>query len=153
MDETCFWTTLDAASPYWSLPLDEDDKHKTAFSVPTGKYEFNITPYGRCNAGETYRRLMDMCLSGLPTEHVLAYMDDMVIFTNDFKTHCAVLVSVLEELIKFKISLKMSKCRFAYESVDLLGFNLSNGGIKPSEHLTEPIRNFKPESKREVMRY
>ena len=89
MDGTCYWTTLDAASAYWSVPLDEDDKHKTAFSVPRGKYEFNVTPFGLCNAGATYQRLMDMCLSGLPTEHVLAYMDDMVIFTNDFKTHCS----------------------------------------------------------------
>ena len=90
---------------------------------------------------------------GLPTEHVLAYMDDMVIFTNAFKTHCAVLVSVLEQLIKFKISLEMSKCMFAYESVDLLGFNLSNGGIKPSEHLTEAFRNFKRPESRVLLRH
>ena len=41
-----YWTTLDAASAYWSIPLAESDKEKTAFSVPHGKYEFNVTPYG-----------------------------------------------------------------------------------------------------------
>ena len=95
-----------------------------------------------------------MCLSGLPTEHVFAYMDDIVIFTRDFNTHCIILESVLEQLTKFKISLKTSKCVFGYETVDLLGFNLSKDGIKPGERLTEAIRTFKhPECKKEVMRF
>ena len=29
-----YWTTLDAASAYWSMPLKEEDKEKTAFSAP-----------------------------------------------------------------------------------------------------------------------
>ena len=40
MSGTSYWTTLDAASAYWSMPLDEKDREKTAFSVPRGKYQF-----------------------------------------------------------------------------------------------------------------
>ena len=50
MEESTFWTTLDVASAYWSMPLDEYDKEKTAFSVPRGKFEFKLTPYGVTNA-------------------------------------------------------------------------------------------------------
>ena len=46
MGGSIFWTKLDAASAYWSMPLEERDKEKTAFSVPRGKFEFNVTPYG-----------------------------------------------------------------------------------------------------------
>ena len=60
-----YWTTLDAASAYWSMPLREEDKEKTAFSAPRGKYEFNVTCYGLTNAGASYQRLMDLTLSGL----------------------------------------------------------------------------------------
>ena len=46
MEGAKFWSTLDAASAYWSMPLSETDKEKTAFSVPgKGKFEFNVTPY------------------------------------------------------------------------------------------------------------
>ena len=68
MEGSVFWTTLDAASAYWSMPLDEEAKEKTAFQVPRGKYEFNVTPYGLCNAGASYQRLMDICLSGLQSK-------------------------------------------------------------------------------------
>ena len=33
------------------------------------------------NAGASYQRLMDVCLSGLPSNRILAYMDDIVIFS------------------------------------------------------------------------
>ena len=59
-----FWSTLDAASAYWSIPLAEEDKAKTAFSVPRGKFEFNVTPYGLSNAGASYQRMIDIALSG-----------------------------------------------------------------------------------------
>ena len=76
MDGSQYWSTFDAAAAYWSIPLAEEDKEKTAFSVPRGKFEFNVTPYGLCNAGSTYQRMIDICLSGLPNDRILAYMDD-----------------------------------------------------------------------------
>ena len=57
MDGTIYWSTLDAASAYWSLPLTETDKEKTAFAIPRGKFEFNVTPFGLCNAGASYQRM------------------------------------------------------------------------------------------------
>ena len=45
MHSAKYRTTLDAAaSAYWSIPIAEADKEKTAFSVPRGKFEFNVTP-------------------------------------------------------------------------------------------------------------
>ena len=82
-----YWTTLDAASAYWSIPLAEADKEKTAFSVPQGKFEFNVTPYGLCNAGASYQRMIYITLAGLPSDRILAYMDDIVIFSKTFSEH------------------------------------------------------------------
>ena len=78
--------------------LSEDDKEKTAFSVPRGKYEFNVTPYGLCNAGASYQRMIDICLSGLPSHRILAYMEDIVIFSKDFNQHLNDLRSVFDRL-------------------------------------------------------
>ena len=74
-----YWTKLDATSAYWSIPLAEADEENTAFPVPRGKYDFNITPYGLSNAGSSYQRMIDMCLSVLSTEGVLAYTDGVVV--------------------------------------------------------------------------
>ena len=74
MEGSKYWTTLDAASAFWSMPLTESDKEKLAFSVPgKGKYEFNVTPYGLSNAGASYQRMIDICLASLPPSRTLAY--------------------------------------------------------------------------------
>eukprot|EP00795_Rhopilema_esculentum_P011292 gene11292-biopygen11554 len=93
-----YWSTLDAASAYWSIPLVESDKEKTAFSSPNGKFEFNVMPFGLSNAGASYQRMMDMCLAGLPSDRTLAYMDDIVVFNSTFEQHIQDLATVFDRL-------------------------------------------------------
>ena len=149
-----YWTTLDAASAYWSMPLCEEDKEKTAFSVPRGKFEFNVTPYGLTNAGASYQRMMDICLAGLPPERILAYLDDIVIFSPTFEDHLVDLRNVFERLRAANISLKASKCVFASDEVEYLGYELSRNGIKPQRKLTEAILSYQtPENRKELKRF
>ena len=98
MEGAKYWTTLDAAAAYWSVPLAEGDKEKTAFAIPRGKFEFNVMPYGLCNAGATYQRMVDISLSGLPCDRVLAYMDDIVVFSRTFAEHLSTLESVFKRV-------------------------------------------------------
>ena len=104
---------LDAAAAYWSMPLNEEDKEKTAFSVPRGKYEFNVTPYGLCNAGDSYQRMVDVTLAGLPPNQALAYMDDTAVFSKTFEEHVESLERVLGCMRASNSSLRLQKCVFA----------------------------------------
>lgn len=131
MSGAVYWSTLDAASAYWSIPLAEHDRGKTAFSVQRGKFELNVTPYGLCNAGATYQRMIDIALSGLPDDRILAYMDDMVVFSKSFSEYLQDLQQIFRRLRYSSISLKLSKCVFASERVNFLGFTLSAAGIQP----------------------
>ena len=134
-----YWSTLDAVSAYWSIPLSEDDKEKTAFTVPQWKYEFNVTAFRLRNAGASYQRMIDICLSGLPSNRTLAYMDDIITCNASFEEHLLSLTSVFDKLREAGIQLKVSKCIFACE------------GIKPQERLISSVKQFKrPESKREL---
>ena len=154
MEGARFWSTLDAASAYWSIPLAEEDKEKTAFSVPRGKFEFNRTPYGLTNAGATYQRMIDICLSGLPPDRVLAYMDDIVIFSKTYQEHLHTLETVFKRLLAAGITLKLSKCIFASNKVDFLGYELSEEGVKPQKRLTEAILTFAtPLNRKELRRF
>ena len=60
-----YFTTLDLASGYWQVPLKEENKHKTAFSMHTGLWEFTVMPFGLCGASASFQPLMEIMLAGL----------------------------------------------------------------------------------------
>ena len=77
------------------------------------KYEFNVTPFGLCNAGASYQKKVDLSLSGLNSEKILAYTDDIVVFSKTFDDHVADIAQLFGRLRESGISLKLSKCIFA----------------------------------------
>ena len=97
-------------------------------------------PYSLCNAGASYQRMINMCLSGLPPERILAYIDDIVVFNEHFDDHLKDLEAVFKRSREAGISLKLNKCAFAASEVDYLGFVLSPNGIRPQSQLTEAIK-------------
>lgn len=68
-----YFTTLDQANAYWSIPITEKDKEKTAFLTPIGLYEFNYLPFSLCNPPSTFQRLTDLILAGLQWTSLLIY--------------------------------------------------------------------------------
>ena len=70
---------LDLNSGYWQVPLVEEDKWKTAFTVgPLGFWECERMPFGLTNAPATFQRLMENCKT-----HILGFAD----YTQPFILH------------------------------------------------------------------
>ena len=44
------FSKFDLKSGFWQVAVKEEDKFKTAFSVPVGHYEWNVMPFSLNNA-------------------------------------------------------------------------------------------------------
>ena len=103
----CKWfSALDLPSGYWQVQMDQRDKEKTAFSTGMGLWQFNVMPFGLCNAPATFERLMEQVLQGLPTQVCLIYLDDILITGKSFVDHLSNLRQVLDRLRD--VNLKLS---------------------------------------------
>ena len=71
--EARYFTTLDLATGFWQIELDESSRPKLAFTTHKGLYEFVRMPFGLCNAPTTFQRLMQVVLAGLEWSSCFVY--------------------------------------------------------------------------------
>ena len=131
-----WFSTLDLLSGYWQVEMKEVDKEKTAFCTTEGLFQFNVMPFGLCNAPASFQRLMDLVLASLQWSECLVYLDDVIIIGN-FEEHLQNLRSVLQQLRESKLKLKPSKCYFFKTEVEYLGHIISRSGVATDSKKTD----------------
>ena len=138
-----YFSTLDLASSYWQVPVEESSREKTAFVIPEGgHFEFLCMPFGLTNAVPTFQRLMSLVLEDLMPFRCLVTLDDVLVTGRTFEQHLENLKAVLEAISKAGLKLKLSKCHFAQSSIDFLGFTISASGLAPDCKKVEAITNY-----------
>ncbi|UYV85048.1 K02A2.6-like [Cordylochernes scorpioides] len=144
-----YFSAIDLKSGYWQVEIEERDKEKTAFTTAHGLYEFNVMPFGLCNAPATFERNMNNVLGNLRWQICLCYLDDVIIYSSDFPTHIKRLEAVLRCFSESNLKLNAKKCRFAFEELEILGHITNQEGmcsyyrkfIKDFSLIADPLTN------------
>lgn len=136
---TAFMTSLDLKSGYWQVRIRKEDEEKTAFITPFGLYKFKRMPFGLRNAPSTFQRLIDRFRITLEHVNMLAYLDDLIIFSTTSENHISDLKDVLQRMREYNITVNKDKCRFFCSSIKYLGHIITPDGLKPDPKKTEAI--------------
>ena len=100
------------------MRIREGDEWKAAFQMNRGLYEPTVMLFGLCNSPATFQRMMNDILRDLINEgHVIVYLDDILIFTQDLQEHRKLVHWVLQRLRDHHLYLKESKCFFEEEEI------------------------------------
>jgi hypothetical protein len=140
-----FFTTLDAQSGYWQIPMHLDDVHKTAFLTHRGLFEFLRMPFGLTTAPGTYQMVMDDLLQEElrgTTPTVTQYLDDTLLFTVTFEEHLVVLEAVLTKVESIDLKLCPSKCLFGADETEHLGHLIAHNLLLPAPKKVRAIRDW-----------
>ena len=147
---TKFLSTLDLASGYWQVQIDEEDRKKTAFSSPSaGHFEFVVMPFGLSNAPATFQRLMSEVMRGIKGCKV--YLDDILIHSETWNEHLEILEKVFKALVTAGLKLQAKKCHLVKKSVEYLGHVIEANGIHTDPYKTEAIAAYpRPRNEKEL---
>ena len=139
---TKYFSTLDLASGYWQVKMDEASREKTAFTTHVGLYEFHVMPFGLCNAPATFQRLMEDVLAGLVRDQCIVYLDDILVIGTTFQEHLENLQKVFERLHLAGLRLKPTKCHLGRQQVEYLGYIVSEAGLAADPRKVVAVKSF-----------
>ena len=139
-----FFTSMDLTKGFWQIPIHPDDRKYFAFSTESLHLEYLVAPMGAKNSPAYLSSLMQIVLKGLPIQHVLSYLDDILVADTNMEDHLKHLDLVLGALVRAGLKLNPAKCAFARSSVVCLGHLLSRDGISPDPTNIDKIETWKP---------
>ncbi len=139
-----YFSTMDLASGFWQVEMAEEDKEKTAFISHKGLFEFNVMPFGLCNATATFQRMMDEVVEDIDWEVGSDYVDDLMNATSTFEEHLVTLQKIFDRLNKFGLTMKLEKCKFCKTKLVFLGHEVSMDGIRPNPKKVSAIEKILP---------
>ena len=111
-------------------------------------------PFGLANAPATFQRWVNTALSKYLDVICIAYLDDLLIYSDTFEQHQKDVVKVLEKLREIGVSLKPTKCEFHKEETEYLGFIINREGVRADPTKTEAIRVWtKPQKVKDIQSF
>ena len=141
-------STFDALSGFHQLEILEEHHHITAFHTHKyGLLEFTWLPFRLRNGPAVFQRAMNKVLAKFLWLFVLVYIDDIVVYSQTFENHAKHLDSVLRAIANANITLSPLKCHIGYQSLILLGQQVSRLGISTHQEKIDTVDAMKPPTK------
>ena len=163
------WFKCDAANGYWAIGVFPAHAYKLGFASSAGQFCYLRMGQGCTGGPGTYTQLKDITTGYIPSpneepplaevmkgratfDHFVdddiggaATFDDMIEFLHNH---------YFPRLAWAKLTLNPTKCTFFVDSVKILGHQLSDAGIRPSDKKLEAFKEWPiPQDKDQLMRF
>ncbi len=147
-----YFSTLDLASGYWQIGIEESSKDMTAFSTQDGHWRFNKLPFGVKNGPFLFSKIIKELLGHLPFCQV--YLDDIVIHSSTIESHIKHIRAIAKILEEAKLKINPEKCTWLATKIKFLGHVVSGDQISMDmEKINEIMKRAPPRNVKEVQQF
>ena len=148
-----YFSILDLRSGYHHIGLSEQSKPLTAFTTHSGKFQWNVLPFGIGIGVQTFSFVINKAI-GHCSDFAANYLDGIIVFSRTAEDHMEHLEKIFEALQVADLKIKVSKCEFFKKQVSYLGFLTGETGIRCDRSKVEAINKITtPTSIEEVRQF
>jgi transposase InsO family protein len=122
--------------------MKEGEEWKTAFRTRYGHFEYLVMPFGLTNAPATCQELVNNVLREHLDIFVIAYLDDILIYSQNEKEHTEHVRTVLRLLQQHNLLVDPDKCKWHQEEVEFLGCIVGKNGVKMSPDKIQVVKDW-----------
>jgi transposase InsO family protein len=136
------FTKLDIRQAFHRIRMDPASEDLTTFRTRYGTYKCKVLPFGLTNGPATYQRYMNDTLMDYLDDFCTAYLDDIMIYSENELEHEEHVRKVLQRLRQAGLQADIRKSEFSVKRTKYLGFIVSTKGIEADQEKTLAIRQW-----------
>jgi transposase InsO family protein len=133
------FTKLDIRQAFHKMRIHPDSEELTSFRTRYGAYKYKVLPFGLTNGPATFQRYINDVLFDFLDDFVTAYLDDILIYSEDELEHTAHVRKVIQRLQEAGLQIDIKKCEFSTKRTKYLGFIISTEGIEVDPEKIEVV--------------
>ncbi|KAK3548988.1 hypothetical protein QTP70_024801, partial [Hemibagrus guttatus] len=148
------FSKFDLRSAYNLVRIKKGDEWKTAFHTTHRHYEYRVMPFGLTNTPTVFQALLNGVFQDLLGKWVIAYIDDILVYSASLEEHVLHVREVLSRLQQHHLYVKLEKCEFHRSTVTFLGYVVSRRGVEMDEVKVWAVTDWSaPTMVRELQRF
>ena len=118
-----------------------EDKWKIAFQTFYDLYEYNVLLFELTNESSSFQNFINDTLHDFLNIFCIAYMNDILIYSNSKKKHTQHVHQILKRLRVVKLQIDIKKCEFSVIEIKYLSLIIITHEIKMNSEKINVIMN------------
>ena len=133
-------SVLDVWNSFHSVPLRMEDRDKTTFITPWGRFRYRVAPQGYLASMDAYTHRFSLIMEGIKNKQVI--VDDTLLYSMNTEENFNDVCQLLTIGHQAGLIFNPDKLQFGQETVEFAGLEVTMDGVKPCRKFLDSIRSF-----------